>query len=236
MERARRWQWLGVCLGSAAFALVALDFVLGGPVSGMDQAVYDRITAWQDSGLPLHWWAEALTKAASPPYASAITVVVVAWWWLQGQRRLAAWGAGGSLAAAAVITALKQGFRRELPPMAAGAWYGYSFPSGHTIGAAANLGLLVLLAAQRRIDRRGLQGKEAQRVWIVAVTAWALLTVVVGVGRVVTQRHWASDVLASWGIGTALACATLLLAGIPSVPAATPGATSAGPHFAGRAT
>lgn len=236
MDRARRWQWLGVWTGGSVFALVALDFLAGGPVSGLDQAVYDRITAWQAAGWPLHWWAEAATKAASPPYASAITLFVVAWWWLQGQRRLAAWGAGGSLAVALAITILKQGFRRELPPLAAGAWYGYAFPSGHTIGAAANLGLLVLLAAQRRIDRRGLRGEQAHHAWTAAVASWALLTVVVGIGRVLTQRHWASDVLASWGLGTALACATLLLARVPSSPAAVPGASSAGPHFAERAT
>lgn len=232
----REWQWSGVAAGTTLFLAITADYLLGGPVSGFDQAIYDRVTAWQASGLPVHWWAEAVTKPAAPLQATIVTVLVIAWWWARGQRRLALWAGGASLVAATVITLLKQGFKRELPPLAAGAWYGYSFPSGHTIGAAANLGILILLAAQLRVDRRQLHGPAASRAWTFAILAWALVTLLTGIGRVLTQRHWASDVLASWGIGTALACGALLLAGIPSAPAAVPGATSAGPHFAERAT
>jgi undecaprenyl-diphosphatase len=226
----RRWQWLGLASGTAVGVLVTLDFLLEGPISALDQAIYDRITAWDESGAPVHWWAEALTKPLSPPYASVITVAVVVWWWFRGPSRFAYWGAGASLVVAGIITVLKQGIKRELPPVAAGAWYGYAYPSGHTIGAAANLGLLLFLGAQRHIDRHGLRGPAATRTWAVAVAAWVALVLVTGVGRVLTQRHWATDVLASWGIGTALLCATLLLARIPSAPVAVPGATSAGPH------
>lgn len=236
MERARRWQWAGLSAGTAAFLAVTVDFLLGGPISGMDRAIYDRVTAWHEAGGAVHWWGEAVSKPASPPYASAITVAVVGWWWVTGPRRYAGWAAGASLAVAALITVLKQSFRRELPPLAAGAWYGYSFPSGHTIGAVANLGILVLLAAQRRIDRRGLRGPRARRTWVIAVTVWAVLGLVQGIARILSQRHWASDVVASWGLGVALVCATFLLAGVPSTPASAPGARSAGPHFVERAT
>jgi undecaprenyl-diphosphatase len=232
----RQWQRWGVAIGSGIGLLVTLDFLFGGPVSGLDQAIYDRISAWHDAGLPVHWWGEAATRLLAPDAATAIMTAVVVWWWLRGQRRLASWAAGCGAVSAILITILKQTVRRELPPVAAGAWYGYSFPSGHTIGAAAALGILILLGAQRHIDRRRLHGAAARRTWAVAVTAWALLTVLVGIGRVLTQRHWASDVLASWGIGAALACGTLLLARVPSSPAPVPGATPAGPHFVERAT
>jgi membrane-associated phospholipid phosphatase len=231
----RGWQWLGVAAGGVVGLLITLDFLLDGPVSSLDQGIYDRITAWQESGAPVHWWSEAVTKPLSPAYTSAMTTAVVAWWWMRGDRRLAYWGGATSLVVAAVITALKQGVKRELPPVAAGAWYGYAFPSGHTIGAAANLGLLILLAAQRRIDRKKLQGKDAHRTWVVALGAWTVLVVATGVGRILTQRHWASDVFASWGIGVALACATLLLARIPHSSKA-PEAAVHEPLFAGRAT
>lgn len=232
----RRWQWTGLWAGSALFALVALDFLVGGPVSALDQPTYDRITAWNEAGWPVHWWSEALTKVTAPLQATLVTAAVAAYWWARGQRRLAAWGVGASLVTALAITALKFTFRRELSPMAAGAWYGFSFPSGHTVGAAANLGLLILLAAQYRVNRLGLQGPAAHRTWAVAVACWALLFLVTGIGRILTQMHWASDVFASWGVGLALTCGALLLANIPSAPAAIPGATAAGPHFASRAT
>jgi membrane-associated phospholipid phosphatase len=218
----RRWQWLGVGLGGIVFALDALDVALGGPVSGFDESVYDRITAWEQSGMPIHWWSEAFTAPTGTLPAALIVAAVVTWWWVRGSRRLALWGAGGSLAALLAIVVAKHTFQRELTPMAAGAWYRYSFPSGHTVGAAAALGLLILLGAQRRIDRLGLQGQAARRAWTIAVSVWATLALLTGLARVLTQKHWASDVLASWGIGVALACGTLLLARIPSGPA--PGA------------
>ena len=226
----RQWQWLGVGVGSAVFAFVALDFVLGGPVSQVDRPIYERITAWETAGRPVHWWSEAVTLPTGTLPATLITAAVVVWWWVRGPRRLAYIGAGAGLAALAVITILKQAFRRELTPMAAGAWYGFSFPSGHTVGAASDLGLLILLVAQRRVDRLALHGPMARRTWAVAVGAWVALILLTGVGRILTQKHWASDVIASWGVGVALACGTLLLARIPSRPAAKPGATSAGPH------
>jgi membrane-associated phospholipid phosphatase len=232
----RQWQWAGVIGGTVLFLAITADFLLGGPVSGLDQAIYDRVTAWEESGFPVHAVGEAVTKPAAPLEATVITLAVVGWWWARGQRRLALWAGGTSLVAAALITVLKQGFKRELPPMAAGAWYGFSFPSGHTIGAAANLGILILLAAQLRVDRRGLRGPAAARTWQVATAAWAVVAIAIGVGRVLTQRHWASDVVASWGVGAALACGALLLARVPSAPATVPGATPAGPHFVERAT
>lgn len=107
---------------------------------------------------------------------------------------------------------LKFTLQRDLTPVADGAWYRYSFPSGHTVGAAADTGLLILLAAQRRIGR----GRaNPRRTWAVAVGAWAFLVLSTGVGRVLAQKHWASDVVGSLGIGVALACAILLVAGIP---------------------
>lgn len=211
----RQWQWLGLWAGCAVFVLAALDFVLGGPLARLDQPIYDRITAWEEAGRPIHRWSEALTKPTGTLPSAIVTTAVVVWWWVRGPRRLAYWGAGAGLAALAIITILKQGFQRELTPMAAGAWYGYSFPSGHTIGAAADLGLLLLFATHRRIHRLGLQGRTARRMWVVAVAAWATLVVLTGIGRILTQKHWASDVVASWGVGVALACGVLLLARIP---------------------
>jgi undecaprenyl-diphosphatase len=226
MESARRWQWRGLVAGSAAFLWVAFDDRMHGPLFRADARVYDRVSAWDAAGYPVHALGEAVSRPASVPWAIALTALAAVAWWLLGARRWAVWAAASGLAVAAAITLLKQGFRRELPPLAAGAWYGYSFPSGHTVAAVANVGVLFLLGAQVRVDRRRLGPARARATWRWAVAAWAALSLATGVARILTQRHWASDVYASWGLGTALACATLLLARIPAPAARHEGGSS----------
>jgi hypothetical protein len=63
-----------------------------------------------------------------------------------------------------------------------------SFPSGHTVGAFALLGVLIWTSPSRTMR----------------VTAFLIATVI-GLSRILAFRHWASDVLASAIIGMALA-------------------------------
>lgn len=77
-----------------------------------------------------------------------------------------------------------------------------SFPSGHSMMAAATYLTLALLMMQ--IDPR-----RRVRAYFIGVAM--LLTVLVGVTRVYLGVHWPSDVLAGWGFGSlwALLCWTL---------------------------
>jgi len=211
----RRWQWLGLVLGVVVFLLIWADQLLHGPLSGADQAVYDQVGAWQDHGLPVHAVGEVVSTPVSVPWAVAITALTTIVWWVLRDRRMAAWAAGSGILAGAAIYGLKESIKRPLPPFAAGAWYKYSFPSGHTISAVANVGLLILLGAQVLVDRRGWSGAAATRAWYWAVVAWSVEAVAMGIARILTQRHWASDVYASWGVGLALACGVLLVAKVP---------------------
>src|ERR1051326_4504277 len=207
----RRWQWTGLAAGLGGFALVWLDDAAHGPLYRADQPIYDALSRW-NARLPLRALGDAATQVVSVPWAVAITALAVVAWWLLRDRRMAAWGAVSGMAAGAAIYALKQSIRRPLPPVAAGAWYKYSFPSGHTISATANVGLLILLGAQVVVDRRRPGPDGARRVWYRAVGLWVAFAVLMGIGRILTQRHWASDVVGSWFVGLALACATLLAA------------------------
>lgn len=216
--RARAWQWLGLVAGLLAFVLLWLDQLLHGPVSGADQAAYDLVGRWQEHGFPANALGDVVSTPVSVPWAVGLTALAVVAWWLLRDRRMALWAAAGGVVAGAAIYGLKESIRRPLPPRAAGAWYKYSFPSGHTISAVANVGLLILLAAQVVVDRRGLTGEQARRCWAWAVAAWGAEAAVMGVARILTQRHWASDVYASWAIGLALACALLLVARVPRPP------------------
>ncbi|MHB8633447.1 MAG: phosphatase PAP2 family protein [Thermoplasmatota archaeon] len=216
--RARTWQWIGFGLGLAIFLILFLDVRLHGPVSGADQGIYDRVTALQAHGFPANALGEAVTQPVSVPGAVILTVVATLLFWLLRDRRTAFWAALSGLVAGAAIYSLKQSIQRPLPPHVAGAWYKWSFPSGHIISAVANVGFLWLLLAQVVVDLRGLEGRPAKRMWAWGIAAWATWAVVMGVARILTQDHWADDVYASWAVGVALACGLLLVARLPWPP------------------
>ena len=67
----------------------------------------------------------------------------------------------------------------------------YSFPSGHTVSATALAAALLLLW---RSD------EPRRRPWIGIATV-AAITIVVAVGRLVVDAHWATDVIAGAAIG-----------------------------------
>lgn len=220
--KARHWQWTGVAVGLAGFLAVWMDVRLHGPLSGADRPTYDWLARLQDHGIPMGSLGDIVSAPVSVPAAVALTALAAIWWWVLGQRWLAGWAAGSGLLVGAAIFGLKESIQRELPPRAAGAWYRYSFPSGHTISATANVGLLFLLGAQVLVNRRDLPGQAARRVWRWAIVLWSSCALAMGLARIASQRHWASDVVASWAIGLALTCLALLLAGIPHPPRERP--------------
>jgi len=76
-----------------------------------------------------------------------------------------------------------------------------SFPSGHAFGVMA--GVLALLTVVLPLARRSL------RPWLIALGV--MIVVSIGVGRVVLNVHYPSDVIAGWALGYAYFVACLLL-------------------------
>jgi membrane-associated phospholipid phosphatase len=76
-----------------------------------------------------------------------------------------------------------------------------SFPSGHAFGVM--VGVLALLTVVLPVVRRAL------RAWLIALGA--LTVILIGVGRVVLNVHYPSDVIAGWAIGYAYFVACLLM-------------------------
>jgi membrane-associated phospholipid phosphatase len=76
-----------------------------------------------------------------------------------------------------------------------------SFPSGHALGVM--VGVLALLTVVLPLVRRPL------RAWFVALGA--LTVVAIGIGRVVLNVHYPSDVLAGWALGYAYFVVCLLM-------------------------
>jgi len=132
------------------------------------------------------------------------TLLVAGYLLIRGAQRtlwfLLASVAGG-VVASSVLKYLVNRPRPDLVPHESFV-YTTSFPSGHSMMAAATYLTLAVLLMQ--IDPR-----RRSRAYFVGVAI--LLTVLVGVSRVYLGVHWPSDVLAGWGFGAlwALFCWTV---------------------------
>ncbi len=76
-----------------------------------------------------------------------------------------------------------------------------SFPSGHALGVM--VGVLALLTVVLPVMRRPL------RAWLVAFGS--LIVIAIGIGRVVLNVHYPSDVVAGWALGYAYFVVCLLM-------------------------
>jgi membrane-associated phospholipid phosphatase len=140
-----------------------------------------------------------------PPQSRVIPPLVTAAWWVSGQRRAAAYQ-GAGWGGAFLSTVVKLFVRRPRPSPAdvhvvPARLDGTSFPSGHVLAYTTFYGFLIRLLEihiHPGMLRRILQG--------------SLMTMLafVGLSRVQRGHHWASDVLASYLLGSAyvawLAC------------------------------
>ena len=146
-----------------------------------------------------HRWiadlARLLTHLGDPVVVTVLTgVLAVALWWSRA-RWDAVFVVVTRLLALLVGTGLKLLVRRPRPllahPLAHA--HGYSFPSGHALGAAALWASLALLAAARGWPR----GR--------AVALAVVVPLVVAATRVLLGVHYVSDVLAGLLLGWACA-------------------------------
>ncbi|MEO7243473.1 MAG: phosphatase PAP2 family protein [Variovorax sp.] len=180
-------------LAASLFALIALQL---GPHAGLsvaDQALTDAIHAHTPAAA-LPWFAR-LTHLADPAWLVLLTAGIAAWLW-QRQRRdlLLVWlvATGGN----AILNPLLKGlFARARPifdPLLTQA-SGFSFPSGHSSGAAVCYGMLWYIALCTLGRRRRLVASFVLPALIVAVAG----------SRVFLSVHFASDVWAGLLSGSA---------------------------------
>lgn len=73
---------------------------------------------------------------------------------------------------------------------------GFSFPSGHTVGAVLFYGLLAYLGAGIAARTRG-----RRHLYIACIALGLVIPLMVGVSRIYLGVHYASDVLAGWIAG-----------------------------------
>ncbi|MFE6774988.1 phosphatase PAP2 family protein [Streptomyces sp. NPDC057702] len=193
--------------GCAALLAVLLPLVAAswGPLMAMDR---DIANALHRSAVTHDGWTRTnriLSDWVWDPWAMrGLLAAVAGWLWWRGRWPVALWLA----AATAVGTACQQGLKatvgRDRPhwPDPVDSAHYAAFPSGHALTATLACGLLLWLLAAHRVRRR----------WLALATTSAVVSVLgVGFTRLYLGVHWATDVLAGWLIGLALATGATFL-------------------------
>lgn len=194
-------------VAGCAWAFIELaDEVVEGDSRAFDEAILLAFRSPADASDPRGpGWVEELgrdvTALGGLGILTMLTLAVAGFLWLQGNRRsmwfLLAAVVGGQV----LSTAFKQGFDRPRPELVPheAMVYTASFPSGHSMMAAATYLTLGVLLAR-------VQPRPVLKAYL--LTLAVLLTVAVGVSRVYLGVHWPTDVVAGWaaGAGWALLC------------------------------
>lgn len=193
-------EWRNTALRLRPVALIAL---------GVAAAIVAAVWRWVDA--PMIAWSESVESGAletSIRYANRFgggmnPVMIVGFFILAGVAfRLQRWiwyGIAMAIAGAAagiLVQVVKYAVGRTRPELWLGPFHharasATSFPSGHTVGAFALAGVLILRSRS-----------NALRVGAI------LLALAVAVSRILAFRHWPSDVIASAAIG--LFCAAIV--------------------------
>lgn len=188
-----------------------------GHTSQWDEAILRSLRSPEDPRdlIGPAWLQEAMLDATAlgSPFVLGICVVAaVGFLYFEGQRRVALTAAATTLGGALMSMLLKQWFTRPRPAVVPHLRevLSFSFPSGHTMGAAVvylTLGVMFMKSFRSR------------RAKAFSLSLAVFLTLAVGISRVYLGVHYPSDVLGGWiaGVSWALGCWALAQL-IPSRP------------------
>jgi undecaprenyl-diphosphatase len=194
---------------AAISAILAIGFfalsraVIRGRTANIDRRILLGMREPGDLSDPIgpRWFEEAcrdMTALGGGTVLVLLCALVTAFFWLAGMRRAAVYVAIAVCGAALLSSGLKLAFERQRPDLVPHGQHVYtsSFPSGHSMLAAA-VYLTLGLVASRFVPRRRLKA--------LFLVAAVLVTGAVGFSRVYLGVHWPSDVLAGWAVGAAWA-------------------------------
>jgi undecaprenyl-diphosphatase len=208
---ARTWKrgsWVAAAVAALAlWAFVQLsDELFGAAKNSTAVAAFDRTVIFGVASLRRGWLtsiAVDLTSFGSPTLLTLLTLSVVAVLLHARDRRGAAQMTIVAIGAGFLGTLLKNAWSRPRPDIVPRLVdvAGFSYPSGHSLGAAA-IGATAAILIARRL------ATMPQRVTVIASVS--TLIVLVGLSRVYLGVHFPSDVLggiilgAAWSIVVAL--------------------------------
>lgn len=195
-----------IALGTAsalALAFVGIAvLVRAGSTQDLDMALLNLFRAPGDPATIVGpvWLHEAVRDLTALGSATVLTIIVSVT--VVGLAFLGSWRAAGLIVVSIVSgtllsNRLKDVFARERPDFdTVYATLTNSFPSGHAMLSAVTFLTLGALLAQTTTQ---------WRLRILIFTVAVLLTLAVGISRVVLGVHFPSDVLAGWALGAAWA-------------------------------
>jgi len=210
--RSRERRLLKPLLVGALAVLLTLAFaelggkVLKGETHAIDHWALDRAALWRADHPWLTEVMRDLSGIGSTVTLTLATLITTGYLWLATSARVALLVFASVCSGAALMSLLKLAFGRLRPDFAQAAMVvpGLSFPSGHTTMAAIVFLTLGTLIASTRTRPR-------ERGYILG--AATLLTLLVGISRVMLGVHWVTDVLGGWVFGAGWAMAWLLIVG-----------------------
>jgi YegS/Rv2252/BmrU family lipid kinase len=209
---------------AVAFVVVAVFAGTGwwpiGPIDDhLAQSAYDYSAA--RPGFVDALDAVAITFGTTGCIIGLLLVLVYAAW--QREARVAAWIVASGVAGLLGNALLKLVFRRERPryDVPLHEIGGYSFPSGHSAGAAMFFTVAILVTIV--LTGRGWRRRSL-------ITVFVALAVMVGGSRIMLGVHWTSDVLGGllFGTGVTLALWVLIVAEAVRFPHELAAATGTG--------
>jgi membrane-associated phospholipid phosphatase len=184
----------------AAFVLITVDVLAGGPLTHLDRAVSD----WaRSTGLPAPGWtkpgqeqADQAVNFGDREVVGLIVLVAIAYLSVRARTIVPlARLAGLAVVASGVVLALKYGIGRQAPPAVHGPEAFHSYPSGHTATAVVLWGLLYAVVAE--YPDYALSRPVA---WLLS---WAG-PVAVMVGMALRDYHWVTDLLGAASLSVVL--------------------------------
>jgi undecaprenyl-diphosphatase len=183
------------------FETILRGVLTDGTVAAADRRLHNTLRLFHSAAL--HIFYSSVTNVASTIFVAPVALALAILFWVHQRTYEAKIFVLAIVGAVILSVALKYIVRRPRPPDAIAFAPGPSFPSGHTLAAAALYGTLVFLLL-----------REKPRTWWHIVSAILLIPIIalVPFSRVYLGVHWPHDVTASLALGCAwLACLTTLV-------------------------
>ncbi len=202
MTPRKTWLIASAVLAVAMYALLWIGYAAHwNSVTSADSSVLEsmhrystanpsRVTAWN-----------VFCTVLGPTAFRLVTVVVIVFSLVRRNVRVAMFLVVSVELSGLITEIAKYAASRPRPTTALVTAPSTSFPSGHALGVMVCV--LALLTIVLPIVRRPL------RAWLVALGA--VTVVAIGIGRVVLNVHYPSDVLAGWALGYAYFVACVLM-------------------------